>query len=109
MGKITRQLIESLTPLEKESAEWCYEGYRQWLDENVKEEKGAVFVTAIVTLKAQNFQDGELEAFRSLHKKGVILDIEPDREVGGDCHDVTLSQAIVDVHNLLAENEGMEV
>ncbi len=105
MGKITWQSIENLTPLEKESAEWCYERYRQWPDENVKEEKDAVFVTAIVTVKAHSFQDGEPEAFRSLHKKGIILGLEPDTEAGGDCHDITLAQTIVDVHKRLTGND----
>ena len=108
MGKITQELVRSLTPLERESAEWCYERYHQWLGENRKadvKENRAVFVTAIVTVKAYDFKAGELEAFRSLNEKGIISEMEPDEEIGGDCHNITLSQTIVDVHNLLVQKD----
>lgn len=44
MGKITRQLVAGLTPLEKESAEWCYEKYRDWLAQNVKKTTKVLFL-----------------------------------------------------------------
>ena len=120
MGKITKELIDSLTPLEKESAEWCYQGFQRWLRENEEKEnlrknKGYMTIAHLVYLGAHNFQPEELDAFKSLHKKGIIWNITPYEEMdeeeareyeglGDDVHEIVLDDTIVAVHNLLTES-----
>ena len=104
MEKITKELIESLTPLERESAEWCYQGFQRWLDENKKNgenDENRVTIAHMVFFTAHHFQPGELEAFKSLHKKGIIFDLTPDEEMGGDAHEIFLEDTIVAVHKFL--------
>ena len=33
MEKITQEMIDTLTPLEKEAAEWCYQRFVEYLEE----------------------------------------------------------------------------
>ena len=106
MANITKELIDGLTPLEKESAEWCYQGFQKWLEENEKiskgkENKNQVTIAHLVFITAHHFQPGELEAFKSLQKKGIIFSIKPDKEIGGDAHEIFLDDTIVAVHELL--------
>ncbi len=119
MGKITKELIDSLTPLEKEAVEWCYQGFQRWLRENEEKEdlrknKGYMPIAHLVFLGAHNFQPGELAAFKSLHKKGIIWNIIPYEEMdeedareyeelGDDVHKIVLDDTIVAVHNLLTK------
>ena len=104
MAKITKELVDGLTPLEKESAEWCYQCFQKWLEENEKNSKKThkgVTIAHLVFLTAHHFQPGELEAFKSLHKKGIIFNIKPDEEMGGDAHEIILDDTIVAVLKLL--------
>ena len=104
MAKITKELIDGLTPLEKESSKWCYQRFKRWLEENEKNPKKknkGVTIAHLVFLTAHHFQPGELEAFKSLHKKGIIFNIKPDEEMGGDAHEIVLDDTIVAVHKLL--------
>lgn len=104
MAKITKELVDGLTPLEKESAEWCYRGFQMSLKEsekNSKKKNKGVTIAHIVFLTARHFQPGELEAFKLLHKKGIIFNIKPDEEIGGDAHEIVLDDTIVAVHKLL--------
>ena len=120
MEKITKELIESLTPLERESAEWCYQGFQRWLDENKKNEEkdeNRVTIAHMAFITAHHFQPGELEAFKSLHEKGVIWDIIPYdemdeedaqecKDLGNDVHEIVLDDTIVTVHILLTESSA---
>lgn len=120
MEKITKELIESLSPLEKESAEWCYQRFQRWLDKNKKNEekdKNLVTIAHMVFFKAYHFQPGELEAFKSLHEKGIIWDIIPYdemdeedaqecKDLGNDVHEIVLDDTIVAVHILLTESSA---
>ena len=120
MEKITKELIESLTPLERESAEWCYQGFQRWLDENKKNEEkdeNRVTIAHMAFITAHHFQPGELEAFKSLHEKGVIWDIIPYdemdeedaqefKDLGNDVHEIVLDDTIVAVHILLTESSA---
>lgn len=120
MEKITKELTESLTPLEKESAEWCYQRFQRWLDKNKKNEekdKNLVTIAHMVCFKAYHFQPGELEAFKSLHEKGIIWDIIPYdemdeedaqecKDLGNDVHEIVLDDTIVAVHILLTESSA---
>lgn len=122
MGKITKELIDSLTPLEKESAEWCYQGFQRWLDKNKKNEEkdvNCVTIAHMVFITAHHFQPGELEAFKSLHEKGIIWDIIPYeemdeedakecRDLGNDVHEIVLDDTVVAVHKLLTESSAAE-
>ena len=104
MANITKELIDGLTPLEKESAEWCYRGFQKWLEENEKNSgkmHNGVTIAHLVFITAHHFQPGELEAFKSLQKKGIIFNIKPDKEMGGDAHEIFLDDTIVAVHELL--------
>lgn len=104
MIQITKELINCLTPLEKESAEWCYQGFQKWVNENEKRKEkddNCITIAHLVFLTAYHFQPGALEAFTTLHKKGIIFNIKPDKEIGGDAHEIVFNDTIVVVHKLL--------
>ena len=107
MTNITKELVDGLTPVEKESAEWCYQGFQRWLEENKKNSKQdhkGVTIAHLVFFTAYHFQPGELKAFKSLQKKGIIFSIKPDKEMGGDAHEIFLDDTIVAVHKLLNQD-----
>ena len=105
MKTFTEESINRLSPLEKESLVWCYEHYRQWVEANKdKENEGAVFVTALVELVLGDFQEGELEAFQSLRRKGIISSIQKLRKTKGNDlvqYRVWLDESVVRAYHML--------
>ena len=105
MEKITQEMIDNLTPLEKEAAEWCYQRFMEYLeeqkDENNKKEKKCITVAHLLFIEAFNFKEGELDAFQSLKDKGFIFDLTPLEEKGEDFHEIAVDDSIIAVHQLL--------
>ena len=59
--KITQEVIDTLTPLEKEAAEWCYQRFMEYLEgqkekeEKKEKEKNCVTVAHLLSIEAFNF------------------------------------------------------
>ena len=116
MKIITKELTDSLTPMEKEFAEWCYRAYWKWLEKNSDnsgKDGSSATTTCLVFITACRFLPGELDAFRSLHEKGIIRDIIPYEEMdeedarkcrglGNDIHKIVVDDTIAAVHNILS-------
>ena len=98
--KITQEVIDTLTPLEKEAAEWCYQRFMEYLEgqkekeEKKEKEKNCVTGAHLLSIEAFNFKEGELNAFRSLKDKGIIFNLTPMEEMGGDFHEIEVVNAI---------------
>ena len=108
MFEANKEVINSLTPLEKEAAEWCYQAFRNWMEQNEtkrEKNKNSITIAHLVFIEAFNFKPGELDAFKALKDKGIIFLLKPVEEKGGDFHEIGIDDAIVAVHKLL-EKEG---
>lgn len=106
MKQITQKTISRLSPLEQESLTWCFEHYQQWVEDNKGNDKNAVFVTAFVELILYDFKEGELEAFRSLRRRGIIKSIRKHKKIKGNDHvtyRVLLDECIVRAHRMLKQ------
>lgn len=104
MKSFTEKTIGALSPLQQESLVWCYERYKQWVEANKGDAKDTVFVTALVELFLGEFQEGELEAFQFLRRKGIINDIEKlKRAKGSDPvqYRVLLDESVVRAYLML--------
>ena len=103
----TEKTISRLSPLEQESLVWCYERYRQWVEANKdKENEGAVFITAIVELILGDFRDGELEAFQSLRRKGIINSVQKLKKAKGNDSNqyrALLDESVVRAYRILKQ------
>lgn len=111
MEKITQEVIDTLTPLEKEAAEWCYQRFKNYLEEQKEiEEKrrkkeNLITFAHLLSIKSFNFKEGELDAFQSLKDKGIIFDLTPVEEMGGDLHEIEVDDSIIVVHRFLENSK----
>jgi len=108
MENISQEMIDNLTPLEKEAAEWCYGGFMDWLASEKKEkpkEENRVTVAHLLFMEVFNFKAGELESFQALKDKGIIFDLTPLEEKGTDFHEIVVDDTIVTVHRFLGSSK----
>lgn len=111
MEKITQEMIDSLTPLEKEAAEWCYQRFKNYLEEQKeieekrRKEENCITFAHLLFIEAFNFKEGELDAFQSLKDKGIIFNLTPIEEKGGDFHEIEVDDSIIAVHRLLESSK----
>lgn len=111
MENITQEMIDNLTPLEKEAAEWCYQRFMEYLEEQREieekrqKEENCIIFAHLLFIKAFNFKEGELDAFQSLKDKGIIFNLTPMEEKGGDFHEIEVDDSIITVHRLLESSK----
>lgn len=111
MERITQEMIDTLTPLEKEAAEWCYQRFMEYLeeqkeiDEKRRKEENLITFAHLLFIKAFNFKEGELDAFQSLKDKGIIFNLTPTEEMGGDFHEIEVDDSIIAVHRFLENSK----
>ena len=109
--KITQEVIDTLTPLEKEAAEWCYQRFMEYLEgqkdkeEKKENEKNCVTVTHLLSIEAFNFKEGEQDAFQALKDKRIIFKLTPMEEKGGDFHEIVVDDSIIAIHRLLENSK----
>ncbi|MBQ9698802.1 MAG: hypothetical protein IJV46_09695 [Acidaminococcaceae bacterium] len=104
MRDFTEKTVIRLSPLEQESLVWCYERYQQWVEKNKRDDKNTVFITAVVELILYNFKEGELEAFQSLRRKGIINSMRKHKKIKGNDYvpyRVLLDESIVRAYHML--------